>query len=103
MSDTKQKLLSLQQELSTRIEKIDADLHGRHTSAKFSEQVVDSQNDDVLRNLKSEGEEELEQVNHALLKIERDLYGKCETCHEDIDKERLEALPFAPYCMKCAV
>tara|TARA_R110002167_G_scaffold76592_2_gene213292 strand:- start:200 stop:559 length:360 start_codon:yes stop_codon:yes gene_type:complete len=103
MSDLKQKLLSLKAELSTRIEKIDADLSHRNTSHKFSEQSVDRQNDGVLFNLKNEAEEELEQIDNALLKLERDLYGKCETCHSDISNERLEALPFTTYCKNCAI
>lgn len=103
MSDQKEKLLSLKAELSTRIEKIDADLANRKTSHKFSEQSVDQQNDGVLYNLKSEAEEELEQIDHALLKLERDLYGKCESCHKEISPERLEAVPFAACCKVCAV
>lgn len=103
MSDQKEKLLSLKAELSNRVEKIDADLAHRETSHKFSEQSVDQQNDGVLYNLKSEAEEELELIEHALLKLERNLYGKCEKCHEQISSERLEALPFAAHCKNCAV
>lgn len=103
MSDVKEKLLSLKAELSNRVEKIDADLHHRQTSHKFSEQVVDQQNDDVLYNLKNEAEEELELIEHALLKLDRNLYGKCETCHDEISSARLEALPFTAYCKNCAV
>tara|TARA_R110001592_G_scaffold67059_1_gene205861 strand:+ start:38129 stop:38440 length:312 start_codon:yes stop_codon:yes gene_type:complete len=103
MSDLKAKLLSLKAELSTRVEKIDADLSHRQTSHKFSEQSVDQHNDGVLYSLKSEAEEELEQINNALLKMERNLYGKCEICHDDISQERLEALPFTAYCKGCAV
>ena len=103
MSDLKEKLLSLKAELSSRVEKIDADLSQRKTSHKFSEQSVDQQNDGVLYNLKSEAEEELEQIENALLKIERKLYGKCETCHSEISNERLEALPFTTFCKNCAI
>lgn len=103
MTDRKEKLLALQEELSLRVKKIDKDIHSRRTSAKFSEQVVDRQNDDVLLNLKSEAEEELVQIEHALLKMSRDLYGACEKCHEDISAERLDALPFATHCKLCAV
>ena len=103
MSDLKEKLLSLKAELSTRVEKINSDLSHRQTSHKFSEQSVDQHNDGVLYNLKSEAEEELEQIENALLKLERNLYGKCEACHDDISQERLEALPFTTYCKKCAI
>jgi RNA polymerase-binding transcription factor len=103
MSKIKQKLLSLQEELNSRVSKIEKDLHSRKTSQKFSEQSVDRQNDDVLLNLKNEAEEELEQINNALLKLERNIYGKCEKCHEEISKERINVLPFTPYCKNCAI
>ena len=103
MSDRKNALVALKEELSQRIDKIDADLHSRKTSSKFSDQVVDRQNDDVLLNLKNEAQEELEQIERALLKMERDLYGACEKCHEEISEERLDAMPFASYCQNCAV
>ena len=68
MSDLKEKLLSLKTELSTRVEKIEADLSHRQTSHKFSEQSVDQQNDGVLYNLKSEAEEELEQIDYKQIR-----------------------------------
>lgn len=103
MTDHKTTLFSLQQELHDRITKIDKDLHSRSTSAKFSEQVVDRQNDDVLLNLKNEAEQELEQIQRALAKIEQNKYGICENCHKAISPERLNAIPFAAYCKDCAV
>tara|TARA_R110002111_G_scaffold188826_1_gene254224 strand:- start:53 stop:364 length:312 start_codon:yes stop_codon:yes gene_type:complete len=101
MVDRLEKLLALKGELSSRIAKIDIELHNRSTSGKFSEQVVDRQNDDVLLNLKSEAEQELEQINHALTKIENSVYGICEKCHGKISPERLDAIPFAANCRDC--
>ena len=103
MSEIKQKLLTLQTELKQRVEQISADLSHRQTSPKFSEQVVDRQNDDVLLNLKAEAEEELAQIEKALLKLERDVYGQCEKCNQAISTERLAALPYTAYCKQCAV
>lgn len=103
MTDHKATLFSLQQELSERVTKIDKDLHSRLTSSKFSEQVVERQNDDVLLSLKHEAEQELEQIHRALAKIEQDKYGICEKCHEAIRPERLNAIPFAAYCKHCAM
>jgi DnaK suppressor protein len=103
MHNNKEQLLALQKVFNNRIVKIDKDLHSRLSSAKFSEQAVDHQNDDVILNLKNEAQQELEQVNHALLKIERDVYGTCEKCHSAISAERLDAIPFTAYCKNCAV
>jgi len=51
----------------------------------------------LLRNM----EEKLHSLKHALAKIDDDAYGKCEICGEDIGVDRLEALPYTAYCLKC--
>lgn len=101
-SEQKARLLDLQTELKQRIDKITQDLSHRQTSQKFSEQVVERHNDDVLYNLKAEAEAELVQIDKALLKLERNIYGQCEKCHQAISAERLTALPYTAFCKDCA-
>jgi DnaK suppressor protein len=45
--------------------------------------------------------QEIASVEHALEKIEKGTYGKCENCGQDIAPERLEALPQATLCVNC--
>ena len=44
----------------------------------------------------------LEQVEHALERIRARTYGTCEDCDGVIAKKRLEAIPFASLCIRCA-
>jgi DnaK suppressor protein len=44
----------------------------------------------------------LEQVEEALGRIRSKTYGICEECDGVIAKKRLEAIPFAPMCIRCA-
>jgi RNA polymerase-binding transcription factor DksA len=44
----------------------------------------------------------LEQVEHALDRIRSRTYGECEDCGGVIAKKRLEAIPFASLCIRCA-
>ncbi len=44
----------------------------------------------------------LEQVNEALSRMELGTYGHCVECGELISKARLEAIPYARHCIKCA-
>lgn len=44
----------------------------------------------------------LEQVEHALDRIRSRTYGACEDCGGIIAKKRLEAIPFAALCIRCA-
>lgn len=43
----------------------------------------------------------LRDVVLALQKIEDGSYGTCERCSEPIAEKRLDALPFARYCINC--
>ena len=44
----------------------------------------------------------LGQVESALERIEQGAYGACVECEAKIPKTRLNALPYTPYCVKCA-
>ena len=44
----------------------------------------------------------LDEVEHALEKLDQGNYGACESCGEPIAEARLEAMPTARYCMSCA-
>ncbi|MCA6069812.1 MAG: TraR/DksA family transcriptional regulator [Endomicrobium sp.] len=43
----------------------------------------------------------LSATNDALAKIEKDSYGQCECCNSIIPMERLQAIPWTRYCIKC--
>jgi len=46
----------------------------------------------------TELQKQLQEVEIALEKIEKDEYGKCEICGEDIGEKRLTVLPSASTC-----
>lgn len=45
--------------------------------------------------------EKLELIEQALQRLTDGSYGRCETCGESINPERLEALPYATQCIHC--
>ncbi len=47
-------------------------------------------------------EEVLQQIDAALQRIENGSYGKCEECGRAIAKVRLDAIPYAALCVRCA-
>jgi len=47
-------------------------------------------------------EEALHQVEAALERIADGSYGSCTECGGRIPKMRLKAIPYTPYCVKCA-
>ena len=40
-------------------------------------------------------------INEALERIEDEEYGDCQNCEEEIIEKRLNAVPWARYCLKC--
>jgi RNA polymerase-binding transcription factor DksA len=46
--------------------------------------------------------EVLSQIEGALERIEDGDYGSCVECSGKIPKMRLNAIPYTPYCVKCA-
>ncbi|MDP9388933.1 MAG: TraR/DksA C4-type zinc finger protein [Actinomycetota bacterium] len=46
--------------------------------------------------------ETLEEVEHALAKLDAGTYGVCEGCGQPINAARLEAMPAARSCISCA-
>ncbi|MEB4592965.1 TraR/DksA family transcriptional regulator [Candidatus Thiothrix sp. Deng01] len=94
-------LKELEKVLVTRLDGVSSDLSSEH-SADSAEQVTERENEDVLRNLKEETHLELKQVRAALKRIETDEYGICAKCGEEISAARLDALPYATLCIRCA-
>jgi RNA polymerase-binding transcription factor DksA len=47
-------------------------------------------------------EETLDQIEAALERIEDGIYGSCIECDGRITKPRLNAIPYTPFCIKCA-
>ncbi len=45
--------------------------------------------------------EEFFMINDAMKKIANGVYGKCESCGQNINIKRLKIVPFSEYCMEC--
>ena len=46
-------------------------------------------------------EEAVEDIKHALVRLEDGSYGRCEQCSLPIPLERLESIPHARFCVSC--
>jgi len=87
--------------LLERAEVIEDDL--RHPlDADWSEQAVDLADDESLAGVDDVLRAEIQQIRLALLRIENGTYGTCASCGEPIGMARLEAVPTATRCIKCA-
>lgn len=66
------------------------------------DRATERSDDEVLEGLGSSGLAELRQINAALERIEKGDYGVCVNCGEPIPEKRLEIIPHAARCARCA-
>jgi DnaK suppressor protein len=78
---------------------------GQEASDDNTDDLVDRANNAISRELMfslSDGERQLLlQVEEALARMESGVYGRCVHCGQPIAAPRLDALPWAKYCIDC--
>jgi DnaK suppressor protein len=45
---------------------------------------------------------ELYEIDQALMRAKDGKFGICDSCGKEVDPARLEAMPYARYCIKCS-
>ncbi|MBF0278805.1 MAG: TraR/DksA C4-type zinc finger protein [SAR324 cluster bacterium] len=88
-------------ELTKRLENIDDQL-GELGDDDFSEMATESADDEALEGIGRTIQAEVNQIVVAMGRVKNGTYGKCASCGSRIRKERLDALPYATRCIKCA-
>ena len=101
ISEIKTMLQTRLHELTARARNIDADL-SEPGDDDWDEQATESSGDEVLEEVGDVTLEEIAQIKLALSRIEEGKYGDCIGCGRPIAEARLEALPHATHCVKCA-
>jgi DnaK suppressor protein len=69
------------------------------SQAAAASHVFEQQRDLALR---ERSRADLARVEAALGRLDDGSYGTCTSCGNPIGAERLEAIPWAPYCIDCA-
>jgi RNA polymerase-binding transcription factor DksA len=97
-------LCARQRELSDRLARLNRDAQ-RGTDplvTDFPDQAVQRQNDEVIDRLRALTAWEMDRIDSALVQIAIGRYGCCERCDQSIDPARLEVMPDASLCERCA-
>ena len=106
----KQQLLSLRARLRGDVTQLaEAALKGNGEAGDLSRMPIhmadigsDNFEQEFTLSLMENDEGTLGSIEHALERIEEGSYGCCEECGGKIPKLRLEAIPYAAHCVKCA-
>ncbi|WP_286714307.1 TraR/DksA C4-type zinc finger protein [Marinobacter sp. tcs-11] len=104
MANRQSELETLKADLEARLARYQAHQR-RETGAlekDFEEQASQTQNDEVVDSLEAETRSELQQIDHALERIDQGVGNECEQCGNDIDPRRLQVLPYTTVCVDCA-
>lgn len=88
-------------ELDRRLLKVENELD-QPVDADFEERATEREGDEVLEGIGHAGLLEVKMIHAALGRIEDGTFGTCVACGEEIAPERLEAVPHAPRCQRCA-
>ena len=101
------RLLALRAELLGDMTKMEDDSlkdHAKTISIPTDKEELGSDNaeQELTLTLLGSGENILDQVEAAIHRVEDGDYGRCEECGEEIPKSRLDAIPYAADCVRCA-
>ncbi len=79
--------------------------YGRLTDDEGTQDLADKASSaytkEFLYSLSNTDREILQQVDQALHRLNRGKYGTCVECGEELNRKRLEAVPWASHCLKC--
>lgn len=96
-------LQSRQQEL-TRLVSVSQE-HGRSVMEDYPQDAAERANVFASKEFffahSTQGRRLLKMVTEALERMEDGSYGQCVACHNEINPKRLEAVPWARYCLQC--
>ena len=101
--DVKKMLLQMRKELLlevTQTMRAESD-HLKFDIGDFYDHASTDRDRELALMLADRDREKLTHVDDALKRIEAGSYGICESCEEEIDRERLAAMPFTKLCLSC--
>jgi DnaK suppressor protein len=75
--------------------------HLKHDIGDFYDHASSDRDRELALMLADREREKLTYVDDALKRIDLGTYGICESCDEEIDKDRLLAMPFTKLCLSC--
>ena len=67
----------------------------------LADKAESSYTKEFLLSLSNAERDELLQIDAAVKRVVKGEYGICQSCHKEIGKKRLAAIPWTPLCIDC--
>lgn len=99
-----QRLTKIRAEILENIQHESADFADATSNDSVKDSVDLASNDVDIRLLETLGSQDvkrLKKVEAAIGRIRNGRFGLCAKCHKKVDQERLEAIPYAAFCINC--
>ncbi|MBI5241714.1 MAG: TraR/DksA family transcriptional regulator [Elusimicrobia bacterium] len=101
LTPVKRKLLEMREDLIRTVRTQQLEESAEADTGDDADKASQSIEKELLFELSDNERTTLDHIEAALRKIDKGTYGTCESCRKSIPKPRLEALPFARYCIGC--
>ncbi len=104
---SKSNLNKIKDKLIVERESLMAKLNGNDLSVDSSETpdpvdlAVRNYSKNVMLAVSENDSRQVVLINEALQRIAEDEFGVCQNCENDINPKRLDAVPWARYCLNC--
>ena len=99
----KERLLSKKQQLLEAFNKNKS--YGKEADGEATQDIADkaanSYTKEFLFSLSNTERDILQQVDEAIVRIDGRRFGTCASCEEEMNLKRLEAVPWARFCLSC--
>ena len=100
LATRKAQLTSRLADLNARIHQIEDELES-HDSKDWEELATEREGDEVLESMGLSAQQEIRMIEAALHRMDEGEFGFCTKCGARISEDRLDVLPFTPFCRAC--
>src|SRR5690348_1891026 len=100
LKDIKEKLLAERDLLIDKLKENDLSIDDSETPDPV-DLAVRNYSKNVMLAVSENDSRQIILINEALERIEDDEYGLCQNCEKEINPKRLDAIPWARYCLNC--
>ncbi len=96
----KKRLLEERDAILTKLQENDLSIDNSETPDPV-DLAVRNYSKNVMLAVSENESKQLVLINEAIERLDTKYFGDCQNCEEPINEKRLEAVPWARYCLKC--
>jgi DnaK suppressor protein len=100
LKDIKEKLIAERESLLKKLKDNDLSVDDSETPDPV-DLAVRNYSKNVMLAVSENDSRQLILINEALERVNDEEYGSCQNCAKDINPKRLDAIPWARYCLSC--